>query len=650
MNVNLGVQASAYKTVRNTPSFAIVSATANSAPTPIAFVDPFAPNFHKNEIEFASEDSWRGTSQMSQDGLYIHVIITSSRIKEIYVPSMQSRIIEVTGVSVSQRLTYNPYDGFIYAISNRDVLKINRLTGVGTSASLVLGASAGGVNDLRVTNNGTILVVATQGIPYLQRVNLSTLTLASNFSSLPEGAVRQIALNHDESRLAVAQQTSTSTSLRVYNTSSSSLVATPSIGTGVVNSVAYNHDGTKLAAVHSQSPYVTVLETSGYTNLNYNNLVSILTQSGNSVGFLHTTDNIVVCPGANTTRPVLLRGGNNGNTLSEVTSYADTPHIVAAHKNIDWVGYADRNAAGKDLKQVEYKSNTYRLTQANYNIDTTTDHAMVAISRKLNILVRAGASNRLDIFDLHTGRKLTSPVSLPASVVRGMAFSPDSTRLVLALEGSPYIMIYNTTDWSVVTNPTTLPTGTANGVAYSANGSWVAIAHNTAPFVTQYNTSNWSKISNPSVALAGNGNKVDYSPNNSWLAITHSVSPFLRILTAGGTSTSATPGTNPATTGIKVEFDKNNSSKLYIARSTTIPSLFVYNTGGWTVNTASDSVFTYQLDAFATSKDGNYLLSCMGTTGQTKALYNTSNWTLVANQTDLSNRSITSAIRNVFFL
>ena len=42
-----------------------------------------------------------------------------------------------------------------------------------------------------------------------------------------------------------------------------------------------------------------------------------------------------------------------------------------------------------------------------------------------------------------------------------------STTMAVAHATSPYVTIYNTSDWSKVTNPSTLPAGTGNGVAFN---------------------------------------------------------------------------------------------------------------------------------------------------------------------------------------
>ena len=78
-----------------------------------------------------------------------------------------------------------------------------------------------------------------------------------------------------------------------------------------------------------------------------------------------------------------------------------------------------------------------------------------------------------------------------------------STLLAVAHGGSPFVTIYNTSDWSKVANPSTLPASTGRDTDFNSDGSLLAIAHNTSPYVTIYNTSDWSKVTNPSTLPAG---------------------------------------------------------------------------------------------------------------------------------------------------
>ena len=84
-----------------------------------------------------------------------------------------------------------------------------------------------------------------------------------------------------------------------------------------------------------------------------------------------------------------------------------------------------------------------------------------------------------------------SPV-LTSSTANGCAFSPDGSLLAVAHSYSPYITIYNTSNWSKLANPSPLPANYANGCAFSPDGSLLAVAHASSPFITVYDTSTWA--------------------------------------------------------------------------------------------------------------------------------------------------------------
>src|SRR5690606_11234117 len=67
--------------------------------------------------------------------------------------------------------------------------------------------------------------------------------------------------------------------------------------------------------------------------------------------------------------------------------------------------------------------------------------------------------------------------------VRKPVFAAGDSLLAVAHQSSPYVTIYNTSNWAKITNPSTLPTNTGRGVAFSPDGSLMAVAHQSSPYV-----------------------------------------------------------------------------------------------------------------------------------------------------------------------
>ena len=61
-------------------------------------------------------------------------------------------------------------------------------------------------------------------------------------------------------------------------------------------------------------------------------------------------------------------------------------------------------------------------------------------------------------------------------------------------DSAPYISVANVATARQLRSPATLPTGTAYDCAFSPDGALLAVAHATSPYITVYNTSNWSEV------------------------------------------------------------------------------------------------------------------------------------------------------------
>jgi len=114
-------------------------------------------------------------------------------------------------------------------------------------------------------------------------------------------------------------------------------------------------------------------------------------------------------------------------------------------------------------------------------------HEMVVVGDGVPYLARASVSKK---------RQLPITGGLPSSTANGVAISPDGSLCAVAHYNSPYLTVYNTSDWSKVTISSP-PPSTANGVAISPDGSLCAVAHSGSPYLTVYRTSDWSMVDHP---------------------------------------------------------------------------------------------------------------------------------------------------------
>lgn len=110
-----------------------------------------------------------------------------------------------------------------------------------------------------------------------------------------------------------------------------------------------------------------------------------------------------------------------------------------------------------------------------------------------------------------------------AGIPYGAGWSPDGTKLAIAVNASPYIQVYNMTVWppTVFSNPSTLPAGAGNDAKWSPDGRFLAVAHNTSPFITIYDYSTGSpvKVTNPTNLPPYAGNRVAWSYDSRYLSV-----------------------------------------------------------------------------------------------------------------------------------
>lgn len=115
-----------------------------------------------------------------------------------------------------------------------------------------------------------------------------------------------------------------------------------------------------------------------------------------------------------------------------------------------------------------------------------------------------------------------------------VSFSRDGEYLALATAESPYLIIYETSTWTVVPGTPTL-SGAGQSLDWSHNGNWLAVGHSGTPYLTVLNTADWSVVAG-TPTLAGAGNGVSFSPDDSLLAAGHENSPYLTVSNSGGWS------------------------------------------------------------------------------------------------------------------
>lgn len=301
---------------------------------------------------------------------------------------------------------------------------------------------------------------------YEQQLSPSALTKLANPSSLPADVGRGIAFSTDGSLLAVAHESTPF--IAIYETDVRVKLANPAnlpAGTGVA--VAFSPDDSMLAMAHSSAPALTIWNTDDWTK--QENPAVLPTTNGHSVAF--TPDGLTLAVGHNLT-PFITLYQRQGSPLvwTKIAAPSTLPPATV-------LGIAF-NPAGT-----------------------------------LMALANSGGTPYISIYS-STGsptgwHKIADPSTLPTGDAYGCAFSPDGELLAVAIDVSPYLIVYRTDDWTTVTI-SDLPVSNAASVHFSADGAYLAVGHSNTPFLTIYDVATWAKTSSPATLPTGRGHGVKF--------------------------------------------------------------------------------------------------------------------------------------------
>lgn len=250
--------------------------------------------------------------------------------------------------------------------------------------------------------DGVYLVVAHATSPFITIYKRAgdVFTKLADPTTLPTGAGRSVSFSSDMTYMAVAHDITPFITIYKLASDVFTKLANPAtLPTGAGYGASFSSDMVYLAIAHDISPFATIYKRSGDTFTKLTNPATLPTGSGRGVSF--STD-ITYLAVAHSTSPYLTiykRAGDVFTKLAGVTG-------GTLNNNATSVSFSPDG----DLLAVGY----------------------VISSPFVSMYKRLG--------DTFTG--LASPGTSPASVVNGLAFSPDSSNLACAHITTPFITIY----------------------------------------------------------------------------------------------------------------------------------------------------------------------------------------------------------------
>jgi hypothetical protein len=200
-----------------------------------------------------------------------------------------------------------------------------------------------------------------------------------------------------------------------------------------------------------------------------------------------------------------------------------------------------------------------------------------------------------------TFTKRNDPDTWPTDWVRKVAYSPNDSYLAVAMDSSPYIMIYNIvgSNLTKLADPATLPTGIAYSLSWDSTSTYLAVASDATPYILIYKRSGntFTKLTNPAILPPGSGTAIDFHPAGTHVVWggTNGTNGRIRLYSrSGDTFTMATTGNIDLGVNYTPFALNYNSTGTHFAIGSTGSgsdnSWYVYNQSGSTVANSAISV------------------------------------------------------------
>ena len=199
-------------------------------------------------------------------------------------------------------------------------------------------------------------------------------------------------------------------------------------------------------------------------------------------------------------------------------------------------------------------------------------------------------------------------------------FSADSAYLAVTHRDGDHLTIVDTSDWSIVPNTPVMPTNSPNesDVAWSPDGLYLAVAHTVSPYIDVYDTTDWSKVTG-TPTLPSDGTGVTFSHNGAFLAVTFSDDPNLMVINTSDWSQVAGTPALLGSTGNDVRFS-HDDAVLAAAHSIGVD---IIQTSDWSIIVPYDEIFSQQTHSVDFTPDDNYLVAACH---RRFRVIDTSNW------------------------
>ncbi len=337
------------------------------------------------------------------------------------------------------------------------------------------------------------------------------------------------------------------TQIPQYEWSAPTLLANPgSLPPGAAYQTRWSPNGEFLAVASTTTPYLKIYQCQG-TVLNFLTVGAVGAATIKWLSWSPCGD-FLAWGGAVKNFGVLQRVGN---TFSAVTCDISATIIYGASGHINSVAWSPNSdflmvsgfggSSGLGIAVMERNGTTF----TDVTSTSTITGAGLCTAWSPDSWLFAAIDNSTNLIDVWSRKDniftgITPPVITSyANDVVDMAFSPDGQFLAIAINVTPYVLLFTVTAgvFAQLANPATLPAGAANCVSWSANSEYLAVGHATTPFMTIYSVSGttFTKIADPSNLPAAAVVGADFSPTKQFLAVAGGTTPYIQIYETAST-------------------------------------------------------------------------------------------------------------------
>lgn len=240
----------------------------------------------------------------------------------------------------------------------------------------------------------------------------------------------------------------------------------------------------------------------------------------------------------------------------------------------------------------------------------------------------------ITIYDSTDWSKIPDPAVLPSSQGNAVALSPDGRFLAVGSQSLPFLAVYDTSDWSLVSGGAAQPDWTAYSLAFSPDSSKLVVGGRGAISLAVYDTSSWSKLPNPAFMPDSDVYGVAFSPTGGFFAAA-GFSTYVAVYDASDISLQVVPYWPPESDSRAVDFSPDGTVMAVVgidfSSGSGLPLLVLYETSGWSV-IATPSLSTQPSAAsdVAFSPDGSHLVVGINSGAiESFIVLRTSDWTQV---------------------